>query len=98
MIMDITNYLDRFFARISADARISVTHISVFTAILQTAGRLRSSTLSMFGFELMQLAKISSGKTYYRTVRELSEFGYIVYEPSFKKNRPSTITLPEQPG
>jgi hypothetical protein len=94
--MDIGNHLDRFFARISSDARINVTHISVFTAILQTAGKLETSTLSMFGFELMQMSKISSGKTYYRTVRELSEFGYIAYEPSFNKNRPSRITLPEQ--
>jgi hypothetical protein len=49
----------------------------------------------MFGFELMQVAKISSGKTYYKAVRELNEFGYIHYEPSFKKNRPSRISLPE---
>lgn len=93
--MDIGNQLNRFFGKISADARINVTHISVFTAILQAAGKLETGTLCMFGFELMQLAKISSGKTYYRTVRELSQFGYIAYEPSFNKNRPSKITLPE---
>lgn len=94
--MDIAFHLDWFFKKITLDARVSATHISVFTAILRTAGKLETRTLSMFAIELMQLSKISSGKTYYRTVRELSEFGYIAYEPSFNKNRPSRITLPER--
>ncbi len=92
--MNISTHLDRFFRDISADARVTVTHISVYAAILQSLQRLHAEYLSMFGFELMQVAKISSGKTYYKTVRELNEFGYICYEPSFKKNKPSKISLP----
>lgn len=93
--MDIATHLDRFFRDISVDARVTVTHISVYAAILQSLRRLGTDYLSMFGFELMQVAKISSGKTYYKAVRELNEFGYINYEPSFKKNRPSRISLPK---
>lgn len=93
--MDIATHLDRFFKDISVDARVTVTHISVYAAILQSLRRLGTDYLSMFGFELMQVAKISSGKTYYKAVRELNEFGYINYEPSFKKNKPSRISLPE---
>lgn len=93
--MDIATHLDRFFRDISVDARVTVTHISVYAAILQSLRRLGTDYLSMFGFELMQVAKISSGKTYYKAVRELNEFGYINYEPSFKKNKPSRISLPE---
>ena len=93
--MDIATHLDRFFRDISLDARVTVTHISVYAAILQSLRRLETDYLSMFGFGLMQVAKISSGKTYYKAVRELNEFGYINYEPSFKKNKPSRISLPE---
>jgi hypothetical protein len=93
--MDIATHLDRFFRDISVDARVTVTHISVYAAILQSLRKLETDNLSMFGFELMQVAKISSGKTYYKAVRELNEFGYINYEPSFKKNKPSRISLPE---
>jgi len=93
--MDIATHLDRFFRDISVDARVTVTHISVYAAILQSLRRLGTDHISMFGFELMQAAKISSGKTYYKAVRELNEFGYINYEPSFKKNKPSRISLPE---
>ena len=93
--MDVAMHLDRFFRDISVDARVTVTHISVYAAILQSLRRLGTDYLLMFGFELMQVAKISSGKTYYKAVRELNEFGYINYEPSFKKNKPSRISLPK---
>ncbi|WP_439559036.1 hypothetical protein [Dyadobacter sp.] len=93
--MDIAKHLEVFFKNISADARITVTHISVFTAILQATQKLGTNCLTMFSFELMQVAKISSGKTYYKAMRELNDFGYIMYEPSFNKNRPSRIVLPE---
>ncbi len=93
--MDVSSHLNQFFKRISVDARVTVTHISVYSAILQTTCKLGTNCLTMFSFELMQVAKISSGKTYYKVVRELSDFGYIRYEPSFNKNRPSRIILPE---
>jgi hypothetical protein len=93
--MDIATHLDRFFRDISVDARVTVTHISVYAAILQSLRNFGTDYLSMFSFELMQVAKISSGKTYYKAVRDLNEFGYIRYEPSFKKNTPSRISLPE---
>ena len=91
--MDIAQHLNQFFSDISVDARITMTHISVYTAILQSASRLEATSLSMFSYQLMELAKISCGKTYYKAVRELSDFGYIRYEPSFHRNRPSRIHL-----
>ena len=94
--MDVASHLDRFFKEISVDARVTATHISVYAAILQSLRKVGTGRLSMFGFELMQVAKISSGKTYYKAIRELSAFGYICYEPSFNKNQPSKISLPNR--
>jgi hypothetical protein len=94
--MDVASHLDWFFKKVSVDARVTVTHISVYAAILQSLRKVGTGRVSMFGFELMQVAKISSGKTYYKAIRELNEFGYICYEPSFKKNQPSKIWLPDR--
>ena len=41
----------------------------------------------VFSHEIMQIAKISSAATYCKCVKQLSEYGYIKYELSFKKNR-----------
>lgn len=35
-----------------------------------------------FSRDLMYLAKISGLSTYYRSVRQLNDYGYIKYEPS----------------
>jgi hypothetical protein len=94
--MDVASHLDWFFKKVSVDARVTVTHISVYAAILQSLQKVGTNRVSMFGFELRQVAKISSGKTYYKAIRELNEFGYICYEPSFKKNQPSKIWLPDR--
>ncbi|MEO6283977.1 MAG: hypothetical protein ABIN80_09275 [Dyadobacter sp.] len=92
--MDVASHLDRFFEDISVDARVTVTHISVYAAILQSLRKVGTNRLSMFGFELMQVAKISSGKTYYKAIRELNEFGYICYQPSFKKTSLAKFRYP----
>lgn len=43
----------------------------------------------------MTIAKLSAAKTYRKCVKELSEYGYLRYEPSLKKNQASRIYLPE---
>jgi hypothetical protein len=45
----------------------------------------------VFSNEIMPIAKISSPATYLKCVRDLSDFGYIRYEPSFNKNKGSKI-------
>jgi hypothetical protein len=41
----------------------------------------------------MELCKISASSTYHKTIRELHEFGYIEYRPSFNHNKRSLIRL-----
>jgi hypothetical protein len=47
--MDVAFHLDRFFRDISVDARVTVTHISVYAAILQSLRKVGTNRLSMFG-------------------------------------------------
>ena len=50
-----------------------------------------ANPIHAYSAEIMEIAKISAAKTYRRCVRDMSDYGYLRYEPSFKKNRPSTI-------
>lgn len=45
----------------------------------------------------MPIARISTRLTYCKYIRELAEFGYIRYEPSFRQNQGSLVAfLPAQ--
>lgn len=85
-------YLSDFFAAIEADARIGITHIGIYAALLQC--RIQSgwvNPIQVFSHQIMSIAKLSSAFTYHKCVRELSEYGYIRYEPSFNRTKGSKI-------
>ena len=86
--------LEIFFEAISKDARIYSTHIGLFAAILhywQLNGF--PKPVRAYAHEIMPLAKISASTTYHRCIRDLHDFGYILYEPSYKRNQRSNIYL-----
>ena len=66
------------------DARITTAHISLYVVLWK---KWKDSgieqPLSVFRKDLMELCKISSYKTYHRTIRQLHEYGYIKYVPSY---------------
>jgi hypothetical protein len=86
--------LCRFFAAIQKDGRISITHIGVFAALLESwlegGGE---NPLCAYSHEIMKVAKISAQRTYHRCIRDLHDFGYVRYEPSFKRNVRSRVFL-----
>ena len=86
--------LSDFFAAIEKDARISITHIGIYAALLQywqEHGFI--NPLRVYSYEVMKIAKVSAHATYHRSVKDLNSFGYIRYEPSFKRNSPSKVYL-----
>jgi len=88
--------LSNFFEAISQDGRISITHIGIYAALLQY--RLINgftNPIQVFSRQIMELAKISAPITYHRCIRELSDYGYIRYAPSFSKKEGSTIYFNE---
>jgi hypothetical protein len=79
----VTALLD-FFAAIGSDPRITALHISLYTALLhhwQSQGL--ETPLTAFSRQVMPLCKISGSSTYHRTIRELHQYGYISYVPSY---------------
>src|SRR3546814_20492296 len=45
--------------------------------------------MQVFSYEIMRIAKISASTTYHKSIKDLSDFGHIKYEPSFKRNQRS---------
>lgn len=95
--MEKLNDLSNFFEAIGSDARISITHIGIYAALLQY--RIQNdftNPIQVFSHEIMSIAKLSSAITYHKCVRELSEYGYIRYEPSFNRMKGSKIYFVER--
>lgn len=92
--METLKPLSNFFSAIENDYRISITHIGVYAALLQYwQEHEHKNPMQVFSYEIMKIAKISASATYHKSIKDLSDFGYIKYEPSFKRNQGSKVYL-----
>ncbi len=90
--MEALKPLSDFFSAIENDCRISITHIGIYAALLQYwSDHHFENPVHVFSYDIMRIAKISASTTFHKAIRELSEYGYIKYEPSFKRNRGSKV-------
>lgn len=86
--------LSGFFQRVSKDSRLNPTHVSLYMAIFQfwNAGYFRNP-VSISRQELMKISKISAKATYHKCIKDLHNFGYIQYIPSFNPFKGSLVYL-----
>lgn len=90
--MDTLQPLSDFFIAIEKDPRISITHIGIYAALLQYWKEQDfTNPVQVFSYQIMRIAKISASATYHKSIRDLSDYGYIKYEPSFKRNKGSKV-------
>lgn len=97
--METVKFVSDFFLAIEKDYRINTTHIGLYMALLHYSagqGWGLKKPIEAFSYEIMQIAKIGGFTTYHKCIKELNEFGYIKYEPSFKNNKRSRIHLMER--
>jgi hypothetical protein len=88
------NKLYSFLDATKDDGRISAVHIALYLALLQKSMAFKNSTeIKVSRQEIMCLAKISSRQTYNKRIKELQEFGYIRYFPSFHQTAGAIIQL-----
>jgi len=83
---------ERLIRRMEKDQRLMATHISLFTAIFvawQQNGFM--SPFPVTRKSLMVFSKIASVATYHKCIKELNEFGYISYRPTFHPKAGSLI-------
>lgn len=89
--------LDDFFTTAVNDSRIGPAHISLYLALLQWyfshEGR---EPLSFYARDIMPMAKLASVTTFHRAIRDLNEYGYIKYIPSFNPRHASVVFLSDQ--
>ncbi|MBS1598459.1 MAG: hypothetical protein JST75_09535 [Bacteroidetes bacterium] len=75
--------IDNFYQKISEDPRISPVHVSLYLALLNQFTIQGTNPIYVFGKDLMENSKISGGATYHKAIRDLNDFGYIRYIPSY---------------
>ncbi|RTY78816.1 hypothetical protein EKL97_13555 [Flavobacterium sp. LS1P28] len=90
--METLKPLSDFFKAIKKDYRISITHIGIYAALLQfRADKGFINPIQVYSYEIMEIAMITSPKTYHKCMHELNEYGYIKYVPTRNRNQRSTI-------
>ncbi|WP_017496409.1 hypothetical protein [Flavobacterium sp. WG21] len=90
--METLKPLSDFFLAIEKDFRISTTHIALYAALLQyRVEKGFVNPIQVYRYEIAPLAKILSAYTYHKCIQELSNYGYVKYERSFKKTQGSKI-------
>lgn len=86
--------LSEFFTAIAGDPHINTTHISLYMGLLKYWNEHNcKNPISISRQEVMQLCKISGYATYHKCIKELSDYGYIKYVPSYNRNRRSLVYL-----
>lgn len=76
--------LSCFYKMMKEDNRITTTHISLFMALFERWNEAGFEGPVYFRRgEIMELAKINGLATYHKAIKDLSQFGYIRYIPSY---------------
>lgn len=92
--MNYIRHLTGFFEKIQEDNRLNPTHISLYLALFQFWNLNHfQNPISISRQEMMKLSKISSFGTYHKCIKDLQEFGYIQYIPSFNPYKGSMVNL-----
>jgi len=90
----ITKNCNHIFEQLEKDIRINVWHMALILAILRLAYIQDNATIIRVSRSvLMKLSHIRTLPTYHKYFKELQEFGYITYSPSYHPGFRSTITL-----
>jgi hypothetical protein len=76
------------------DHRLSALHVSLYFALFFEWNENRfQNPFFINRSEIMHACKIGSANTYLKCLKELDQFGYIDYMPSYNPNKGSTINL-----
>ena len=92
--MNYIRHLTGFYDKIQQDDRLNPTHISLYLALFQFWNLNHfQNPISISRNEMMRLSKISALGTYHKCIKQLQDFGYIEYLPSFNPYKGSLVNL-----
>jgi hypothetical protein len=73
-----------FIKNIKVDSRIITAHICLYVSLVkQLYAKGRKNPLSIFSKDMMEMFDISGVATYYRSLRQLHDYGYLSDVPSY---------------
>jgi len=92
--MNFIKHFKNWITLVAADDRLKSHHVSLYNALFYywNTNRFRNPT-TIFRHEIMDIAKIGSHNTYTNGLRELTQWGYIRYEPSHNPQVGSKVYL-----
>ena len=94
MGMEQVKELTNFYSAIKNDNRIGTTHISLYMALFQFYNLNRlENPIQITRTGVMEVAKISGLATYHNCMKDLVEYGYIQYQPSYNPSISSQVVL-----
>lgn len=92
--MERVKELTSFYSAIRNDNRIGATHISLYMALFQFYNLSDfHNPVAITRTSVMDVAKISGLATYHKCIKELADFGYIEYQPSYNPAISSQVIL-----
>lgn len=92
--MNYIRHLTGFYEKIHEDSRLNPTHISLYLALFQFWNLNHfQNPISISRNEMMKLSKIAAYGTYHKCIKDLQDFGYIEYLPSFNPYKGSMVNL-----
>jgi len=92
--MNYIRHLTGFYEKIHEDSRLNPTHISLYLALFQFWNLNHfQNPISISRHEMMKLSKIAAYGTYHKCIKDLQDFGYIEYLPSFNPYKGSLVNL-----
>jgi hypothetical protein len=92
--MNYIKHLTGFFDKVMRDERLHPTHISLYVSLFQFWNVQRfKNPISISRDEVMRVSKICSKATYHKCMKDLHNFSYLHYDPSFNPFRGSLVTL-----
>lgn len=94
MNVNYIKHLENIFAKISLDDRLSTVHLGLYYSLFHQWNLAKfQNPISICRSELMKTSKVGSANTYTRCLRELNDWGYIDYKPSFNPCRGSLVNM-----
>ncbi|TDU39819.1 hypothetical protein BXY82_1851 [Gelidibacter sediminis] len=88
-------HMNAAFERFDNDARIKQGHITLYLAFFQKWNReFFKDTLTINSALIMESAKIKSKTTYHNYLKDLNDWGYLHYFPSYHPARGSIVKMP----
>jgi hypothetical protein len=83
-----------FYQKAITDERLLPTHMALYFALFwswQLSGY--QNIITIYRKELMPIARINSIATYHKCIKDLTQFGYIDYKPSYNYYKGSQVFL-----